>query len=67
LDEKADSTVGKEIEVRALRQDIKNAGYVSILVIVLVALYFAFRGNLTDVHFVKHKRLSSDLIIETGN
>jgi hypothetical protein len=52
--------------MRVLRQDIKNAGYVYMLVIVLVALYFAFHGNFTDVHFVKQKRVSSDLIIEAG-
>ena len=52
--------------MREVRQEIKNAGYVYMLVIVLVALYFAFRGNFGDVQFVKQRSLSSDLIIEAG-
>jgi hypothetical protein len=52
--------------MREVRQDIKNAGYVYMLVIVLVALYFAFSGNFGDVRFVKHKGLSSELIMDSG-
>jgi hypothetical protein len=50
--------------MRALRQDLWNAGYVYLLVVVLVCLYFAFRGEFSGIEFVKNKDVSSEEIVD---